>query len=86
MKLSALALSLYQKHKAINNSRFVDWVCRILISIDLLMIIGTIPDHFYPDMIIAFVLIAFWLYLLRARLIALLPLLFGLYIHLQHHF
>ena len=92
-----LSLWSKKKTKAINNlklnnvlknifysNKFIDWVCRILISLNILMPGINYSDHFYPLDVLIITVVSFWLYISRLKVFCLLLLLFALFINYQH--
>ena len=80
-----LFASLYKSYLTANKSKFVDWTSKILISINLLLTLGPIPDHYYPDINIAISLVGLWFYFLRIKLLSVVLLVFGLFLHFVHY-
>lgn len=70
------------------NSRFIDWISRILFSLDLILAGVNNESHSYPInypldvLLIQF--LAFWLYVYRIRLFSIVLLIIALFINLQH--
>lgn len=78
--------TFYKYYLRANNSKVVDWISKILISLNLLFSLGQTQDHFYPDMNIAISLVCLWLYFLRFKLIPIFLLLLGLFLHFTHYY
>ncbi len=70
------------------NSHFINWICRLLFSVDLILPGVNNEAHSYPInypldvLLIQFV--AFWLYVFRLRLFSAVLLLVALFMNLQH--
>lgn len=66
------------------DSKWIEWICRILISLNLVIPGFTYSIHFYPLNVLMITLLGFWLYLFKIKIISLLFLLFALYINYEH--
>ena len=63
----------------------IEWMFRILFSIDIMLPAFTVDNHYYSTVVLGFSVIAFWLYLGRIKGLALAILLFVLYINYNHY-
>ena len=73
-------------YKSINNSKWIDWLFKILYSIAFIFLALAIQnDNGYPDSCFGLVLIAIWLYFLNIKTLAIFPLLFSLLINYSHN-
>jgi len=75
-----------EKYTSVNNSRFIEWLCRILITANLVLAGLQTDEHWYPADVVALTIIALWAYFLKGKLLSLVPLLMGLFIHYIHYF
>jgi hypothetical protein len=67
----------------INRSYYIEWFLRIFLTANFVLpFVIRESDHFYPEIAVLVNLIALWFYFYRARLLALIPLLMALFIHL----
>jgi hypothetical protein len=68
------------------DNKFIEWSCRILISLNII-IPGLCDDLLgYPLNVLLMTVIAFWLYCFKLKLVAIVFLLFALLINFQHWF
>lgn len=66
------------------DNQALGWVIRILFSFNIVAVGVNSADHFYPLDVMLMILIAFWLYSFRLKIVSLLPLLLALFINIQH--
>ncbi len=65
-----------QMHKIIfNDNKFVEWSCKLLFSLDLIMVGINYEDHYYPLNVLIIIMIAFWFYSFKLKLFSLIILL-----------
>ncbi len=61
-----------------------EWLCRILISLNIIMPAFNFSDHFYPLVPLAITMIAFWLFVVRIKGVAVLLLLLAFWMNYSH--
>jgi len=66
-----------QLYTKLNQSIHVEWLTRILITINLIFSVTVEDEHYFPLIIIGLSLISLWLYCYKNKLIALFPLFIG---------
>jgi hypothetical protein len=66
------------------DNKFLEWTCRILISINLIWPGLQYPSVSYPLNVLLITLIAFWLYIYKLKVFSILFLLFALIISFTH--
>ncbi len=85
--LSGLMIIIMKiKNRIFYHNRFTEWTCRILLSLNILVpgfLFGDI-DHFYPLDVLLYTLIAFWLYLYKLHVFAIIILVLMAFINYLH--
>lgn len=66
------------------SNRFIEWTNRILLSINIMSVGFTCPDHYYPLVVLSFTTIALWLYFFKIKTLSIPILLLALYINFDH--
>jgi hypothetical protein len=66
------------------DNKFIEWTCRILISINLIWPGLQYSSVSYPLNVLLITLIAFWLYVYNLKIFSILFLLFALFLSFTH--
>jgi hypothetical protein len=69
----------------LSSKPIVEWACRILFSVNLLLIGINYDDRLnYPMDALVFILLALWLYFYKLKIISIIPLLLALFLNYLH--
>jgi hypothetical protein len=58
-------------YKEVNGSNSLEWICRLIITFDLLQIMYNVPTHSYLDFVVICLVAGIWLYFFKTKLAAL---------------
>ncbi len=53
------------------DNKFVEWVCKLLFSVNLIMIGINYESHYYPLNVLIIIMVAFWFYSFKLKLFSL---------------
>jgi hypothetical protein len=74
-------MTIVDKYIKFNNSVFLDWTIRILFTLSIIPLALHTYDHYQPLIIVVMSLLSIWLYFIKWRLVALIPLLYLMIFH-----
>ena len=76
--------NIFEYYSHLNKSIWIDWIFKILYSLEFILVACTIQEEHYPDACFALLFIAIWLYFFKLRILAIVPLLFAFFINYVH--
>ena len=66
------------------SNSFIEWMCRILVTVNVIIPGINYSDHAYPLDVLVLTVLSFWLYIYRLKVFAIIILLFCLFINYLH--
>jgi hypothetical protein len=77
--------SVFTSIKRVSHSNLLEWICRILLTYDIVAIMFNNQTESYPDVVIIVMTVGLWFYFLKWKIIGALLFALAMLLHMTHY-